>query len=130
MEPWTTNSDEHLCKALASLKDFQKATVDHLFDLFTKQNRRRLLVADEVGLGKTIVAKGLIAKLIEKHNSITPYRVIYICSNQVLARSNVKKLQIYKNSNAEEGIDRITLLGRESSEISDPSAIGTVSKTV
>jgi len=44
--------------ALAGLKDFQRATVDYVFDRFYGQDpTRRFLVADEVGLGKTLVAK-------------------------------------------------------------------------
>ncbi len=62
-------SREHLKKPncseiLNSLKDFQKDTVDYVFArLYTDGDyTRRFLVADEVGLGKTLVARGVIAK--------------------------------------------------------------------
>ena len=49
---------------LEPLKPFQRRTVDHAFRrLFTDDDRTsRFLVADEVGLGKTLVARGIIAK--------------------------------------------------------------------
>ena len=37
-------------------KDFQEATANRIVDLF-KAGHNRVLLADEVGLGKTIVAK-------------------------------------------------------------------------
>nr|EKY1916191.1 hypothetical protein [Cronobacter sakazakii] len=41
--------------ALATLKDFQRDTVDYVFErLFGENNTTRFLVADEVGLGKTL----------------------------------------------------------------------------
>ena len=52
--------------ALAGLKDFQRATVDYVFDRFYGPDpTRRFLVADEVGLGKTLVARGVIARTID-----------------------------------------------------------------
>lgn len=47
---------------LAGLKDFQLATVERVDSLF-RSGYRRVLVADEVGLGKTQVAKGLITRM-------------------------------------------------------------------
>ena len=56
-------------------------------------------MADEVGLGKTIVAKGIIAKAtidaIERKENL---RVVYICSNQALARQNINKLNFTGSS--------------------------------
>ena len=42
-------------------KDFQEATANRIVDLF-KAGHNRVLLADEVGLGKTIVAKTVVAK--------------------------------------------------------------------
>ena len=42
-------------------KNFQKKTVQHIVSLFKKKNR--VLLADEVGLGKTIVARDVIKEL-------------------------------------------------------------------
>ena len=43
-------------------KDFQEATAARIVDLF-KSGHKRVLLADEVGLGKTIVAKTVVEKL-------------------------------------------------------------------
>ena len=53
---------------LAGLKGFQRKTVDHVFRrMYDDLNpAMRFLVADEVGLGKTLVARGLIAKTIQR----------------------------------------------------------------
>lgn len=52
---------------LDSLKDFQRSTVEYVFQrLYVDEDcTRRFLVADEVGLGKTLVARGVIAKAID-----------------------------------------------------------------
>lgn len=42
-------------------KDFQEATATRIVDLF-RQGHNRVLLADEVGLGKTIVAKTVVEK--------------------------------------------------------------------
>ena len=42
-------------------KDFQEATATRIVDLFRK-GHNRVLLADEVGLGKTIVAKTVVEK--------------------------------------------------------------------
>ena len=74
--------------ALAPLKTFQRHTVDYAFDrLFGSDDPvRQFLVADEVGLGKTMVARGIVARMIE-HLWDTTKRidVLYICSNQAIA---------------------------------------------
>ena len=51
---------------LEGLKDFQRATVERVFDLYTS-GHNRVLVADEVGLGKTLIARGVIAKTAVYH---------------------------------------------------------------
>lgn len=82
--------------ALEGLKDFQQRTVDYVFSrLYGKEDPvHRFLVADEVGLGKTMVARGVIAKAIE-HLSETVQRidVVYICSNADIARQNIRRLK-------------------------------------
>ena len=82
---------------LSELKDFQRATADRCFDLF-RSGQRRVLVADEVGLGKTLVARGVIAKLANyhKHNGDKLFKVLYICSNASIADQNIRKLKIYE----------------------------------
>ena len=44
------------------LKKFQAASVKYVLDQLYTINRNKVLIADEVGLGKTIIAKGVIAK--------------------------------------------------------------------
>ena len=77
------------------LKDFQKDTVNRIDELF-RNNQNRVLVADEVGMGKTMIAKGTIAKVakirLEEEDSL--FKVIYICSNQAIAKQNIKTLDI------------------------------------
>ena len=71
-------------ETLGQLKDFQSKTVDNIYNRFYNENEDRHLVADEVGLGKTIVARGLIAKILQnriKECHKKPVRIIYICSN-------------------------------------------------
>ena len=98
--------------ALAGLKDFQRATVDYVFDRFYgPDSTRRFLVADEVGLGKTLVARGVIARTIDHLWNEVPIRinVIYICSNADIARQNIDRLKIPGCEEAAQAT-RLTLL--------------------
>lgn len=82
---------------LDGLKDFQRNTVDYAFQrLYTDPNpTNRFLVADEVGLGKTLVARGLIAKAIDHlWDKVDRIDIIYICSNAEIARQNIQRLNI------------------------------------
>lgn len=84
---------------LAQLKDFQRRTVDYVFDRFYGGNpTRRFLVADEVGLGKTLVARGVIAKTIEHlQDHVNRIDIVYICSNATIARQNINRLNVSGN---------------------------------
>lgn len=97
---------ELIDNTLASLKDFQRETVKSVLASFQDGDNQRVLVADEVGLGKTIVAKGVIAELLKERllnqparAKIKPLRVTYICSNLTLAEENRKKLAIFHGDN-------------------------------
>ena len=82
---------------LAGLKDFQRDTVGHVFRrLYTDADcTRRFLVADEVGLGKTLVARGVIAKAIDHlWNQTQRIDVVYVCSNTDIARQNINRLNV------------------------------------
>jgi hypothetical protein len=83
---------------MSALKDFQRDTVERCFDLY-RGGKRRILVADEVGLGKTLIAKGLIAKLanLHKEEGDDLFKVVYICSNSAIAKQNLHKLKIHDN---------------------------------
>ncbi len=107
-------------KVLSGLKDFQQKTVNHAFDRLFKapDSSGRFLVADEVGLGKTIVAKGLIAKTVDylwdREERID---ILYICSNGDIARQNIRKLQLDGSGKSEFSFaTRSTLLPLEISE--------------
>ncbi|WP_062381219.1 DEAD/DEAH box helicase [Demequina pelophila] len=99
-------------RVLASLKDFQRDTVDYAFRrLWTDDDwTKRFLVADEVGLGKTMVAKGVIAKTVDylwdKEERID---VVYICSNSQIARQNLSRLNVVGGTVMRHA-DRLTLL--------------------
>ena len=104
----------HLEKALAGLKDFQNASVRALYAGLYQKGLPRMLLADEVGLGKTVVARGLIARLIKdrlEQGNRKPLKVTYICSNQVIARENFRKLYPFPQGMAAgRPVDRISLL--------------------
>ncbi|HET6990489.1 MAG TPA: hypothetical protein VFJ43_04155, partial [Bacteroidia bacterium] len=79
--------DDKIKEALGGLKDFQAKTVDYVFDQLYKNGKEKMLIADEVGLGKTIVAKGIIAKAFKKYlyqkadgRKKQTFNVVYICS--------------------------------------------------
>ena len=83
--------------SLKPLKSFQRRTVEHAFHrLFTADDSTgRFLVADEVGLGKTLVARGIIARAIDHlWNEVERIDIVYICSNGSIARANLPKLQV------------------------------------
>ena len=102
---------------LAPLKPFQRRTVMHGFKrLFTaKDSTARFLVADEVGLGKTLVARGIIAKTIDHlWDDVGRIDVVYICSNQSIARANLPKLRIGGEAEKSYALaTRLTLLATE-----------------
>lgn len=100
---------------LKPLKPFQRRTVDHAFHrLFrAEDSTARFLVADEVGLGKTLVARGVIARTIEHlWDSVGRIDIVYVCSNSNIARSNLQKLQV--GGGAERSFaTRLTMLATE-----------------
>lgn len=56
-----------------SFKPYQLAGISFMFD------KRNVLLADQMGLGKTIQAIGLVNKLTEYKPEHTPFRVLVIC---------------------------------------------------
>ena len=75
----------------SNLKQFQIDTVKSVIKRFYEENQNRVLVADEVGLGKTLIAKGVIEEIKVRKRGKN-FKVVYICSNQGLARQNMQKL--------------------------------------
>jgi len=94
------------------LKDFQRKTVRKVFNTLYKKTHGsgRFLVADEVGLGKTMVARGVIARAIHHlWDTVDRIDIIYICSNADIARQNIKRLNVMREMNVVKAT-RITLL--------------------
>ena len=86
-----------VARELSRLKNFQRDTVEHIFSRMYDPvtPTRRFLVADEVGLGKTLVARGLVAKVVDQlWDSVGRIDVIYICSNGSIARQNINRLNV------------------------------------
>ena len=108
-------SKNHLDAAavLAELKDFQRRTADWTFQqMFAdKDPALRFLVADEVGLGKTHVAKGVIAQVIDYlgREGDRRHDIVYVCSNAAIARQNLRKL-LPKGIEPIDSIERLTML--------------------
>jgi len=108
-------SDRHVDPEtiLAGLKDFQQDTARWVFKrMFDLDNpTSRFLVADEVGLGKTHVAKGVVAQVIDhlQHTGDRRHDIVYICSNSAIARQNLRKL-VPKGIEPLTGVERLTML--------------------
>jgi len=108
------------------LKDFQRATVDYAFGrLYLDPDPvSRFLVADEVGLGKTLVAKGLIARVIEHlQDTVDRIDIVYVCSNADIARQNVARLNVTGRDDFALP-PRITLLPARLRELNRPDPEG------
>jgi len=106
---------------LAGLKPFQRKTVDYVFRrmYLDADPTSRMLVADEVGLGKTMIARGLIARTIEHLRDRVGTRridVVYVCSNAAIARQNVNRLNIFRDAEFQVAT-RLTLLPLELHEL-------------
>ena len=88
---------------MSELKDFQKATVERI-DYLYRHGKKRILVSDEVGLGKTLIARGTIAKFakLRKEEGDDLVKVVYICSNATIAQQNLDKLRIVNELKAED----------------------------
>jgi len=71
----------YIAKSLDQLKDFQRATMDVCYDWLFKEGRSRMLVADEVGLGKTFLAGELLREAIVERRQ----RVLLVAEKAVKA---------------------------------------------
>ncbi|UJJ55205.1 MULTISPECIES: helicase-related protein [Rhodanobacter] len=105
---------------IRGLKGFQRDTVEHVTRRFYgPSGSRRFLVADETGLGKSMVARGVIARTIEKlqdDDSIERIDIVYVCSNAEIARQNLSRLNVLPASDdgykPVESASRLTLLAK------------------
>ncbi len=99
-------------RELLRLKNFQRDTVEHVYRAMYEGDApsRRYLVADEVGLGKTMVARGLVAKVVDRlWDEVKRIDIVYICSNGSIARQNINRLNLCEAREAALP-SRITLL--------------------
>jgi hypothetical protein len=103
--------DQELAAATAGLKEFQHATVRTVVDALYGQNKPRFLVADEVGLGKTKIARAVVTETIRRlwnREDVDRIDIVYICSNGQIARQNIEDLRVI--GTAARSVDRITML--------------------
>lgn len=102
---------------LAGLTAFQRDTVRHIMNrFFGDAPTTRFLTADETGLGKSLVARGVIASLIEKlqhDDSVGRVDIIYVCSNIDIAEQNLERLNVTGEDHLPFA-SRLTLLAKES----------------
>ncbi|WP_282295173.1 helicase-related protein [Stenotrophomonas sp. PS02289] len=114
MKPRGPLPAESLKRATDGLKQFQLDTVAAVVDAMFERNQRRFLVADEVGLGKTKVARATIAETIRRlwnDPSAQRINVIYICSNGQIARQNLQDLNVLApDGKTVRSADRLTML--------------------
>lgn len=96
------NIDAVEAKTMHGLKDFQRATVERIDYLF-RNGQNRVLVADEVGMGKTLIARGAIVKTarmrLEQQDELM--KAVYICSNTSIANQNIQKLKVSDSARIE-----------------------------
>ncbi|MDT0195702.1 helicase C-terminal domain-containing protein [Arthrobacter sp. AB6] len=85
-------------------------------------------MADETGLGKSMVARGVIAKAIERldqgDSGVDRIDVVYVCSNADLAKQNLSRLNVTGQKDIIES-GRLTLLPTELAKLNAPAAPGT-----
>jgi len=74
---------------------FQQRTADYAFARLWDPTRPayRFLVADEVGLGKTIVARDVVRQTLARFPR-SRVDILYVCSNQRIASQNLSKLVV------------------------------------
>jgi Helicase conserved C-terminal domain len=91
---------------------FQKRTAAYVIKRFWEDvpPARRFLVADEVGLGKTVVAREVIAEALRGRGS-QAIDIVYLCSSQPVASQNLKRL-VHEHIGAARAT-RLTLLATE-----------------
>ncbi len=100
MSPRRAGERPDVNAVLSGLKGFQRDTVEYAFERLYQapDSTHRFLVADEVGLGKTLVARGVIAKALDHlwdgPNKVEQIDIVYICSNLQIVNQNIRRLQI------------------------------------
>lgn len=79
---------------MAELREFQKASSARIIEYYREDNNHRYLLADEVGLGKTIIAADVINEFVTANKQKgKATAVYYVCGNLALISQNEKKLR-------------------------------------
>lgn len=96
-------------------KPFQDATVVNAIRAFENQgSRRRFLVADEVGLGKTVVAKELARRM--SQGGTRPLTIYYIANGHAVSFQNKSRVVAFldevQRKKAVETPDRLSMIAR------------------
>ncbi|TFI58624.1 hypothetical protein E2493_09400 [Sphingomonas parva] len=92
---------------------FQKRTSKYVIKRFWQDRdyAHRFLVADEVGLGKTMVARGVVEEALRRREG-RPVDIVYLCSSQPVASQNLKRLKVEGHGGTIRA-SRLTLLALE-----------------
>ncbi|WP_226966008.1 hypothetical protein [Tessaracoccus defluvii] len=117
-----------LAHVMAGLKGFQRDAVEHALDRLygDAAGSGRFLVADETGLGKSIIARGVVARAIDhlhRDDSVGRIDVIYICSNLDLANQNLQRLNVTGDPDVRMA-SRLTLMARDAARLNAHSGEG------
>lgn len=116
-----------VAQILNGLKGFQRDAVEHIIDRLYRApgSSGRFLVADETGLGKSVIARGVIASAIAELQDaahIERIDVVYICSSSDLAKQNLRRLNVTGDTHI--GItSRLTMLALESRRLASDSTL-------
>ena len=102
-------------------KEFQRRTITRVLRAFDRRRAvRRFLVADEVGLGKTVVARGVMEKMLarKRRENSGPLRVFYMCNSLAIAAQNRGNLlkalpEGVRTEDAVCQVDRLTLVATQ-----------------
>ncbi|MDM7489842.1 DEAD/DEAH box helicase [Rhodococcus sp. CSLK01-03] len=111
---------------IEELTDFQRRSVEHVVSQLYKEGAGRFLVADETGLGKSMVARGVIARAIEHLQDEPTVRridIVYVCANTDLAQQNLRRLNVTEDETISFS-SRLTLLGKHSSQLKKRGTAG------
>lgn len=114
-------------RILAGLKGFQRDAVEHIIDRLhrTAGSSGRFLVADETGLGKSVIARGVIASTIaelQDADHIDRIDVVYICSSTDLAKQNIRRLNVTGDPHL--GVtSRLTMLALETRHLASEASL-------
>lgn len=117
---------------LSGLKKFQLKTVKHVFKRFYTDTvpTDRFLVSDETGLGKSVVAAGVVAKAIEyleTFDGVDRIDIVYMCSNADLARQNIARINVTGQVDIIES-GRLSLLPLELGKLNAPASKNTIKR--